>query len=142
MTKYIKLLPVLLILANLTYSKAYSQSLSNFQLQEINRQLAEGCEAKELLATKVLQLKRTDTTIGILETKVIDLTTKVGALEQNNTISEQQAQACAEENARVAQKQAKSDKIIARQEKRKKFWRNTALIETGAIVIVTIILFL
>lgn len=143
MKTYTKLSLILaVILLNSICLKSYSQNRKDSLLQEINKQLAEGCEAKELLASKTIQLKRADSTSTILTEKVTNLTEAVAVEKANTGIAEKQRDTVIKDNNDLNTKLNVANANTETQRKWKKFWRNTALIETGVAIIVTLLVFL
>jgi len=130
------------ILLNSICLKSYSQNRKDSLLQEINQQLAEGCEAKELLASKTIQLKRADSTSTILQEKVKNLDEAVTLEKANTGTAQKQRDAVIKDNNDLNSKLVVATEKVEEQRKWKKFWRNTALIETGVAIIVTLLVFL
>lgn len=143
MKNYTKLSLILaVILLNSICLKSYSQNRKDSLLQEINQQLAEGCEAKELLASKTIQLKRADSTSTILQEKVKNLDEAVTLEKANTGTAQKQRDAVIKDNNDLNSKLVVATEKVEEQRKWKKFWRNTALIETGVAIIVTLLVFL
>lgn len=123
------------ILCSLFCSISYSQPPKLPPLQEINRALAEGNEAKELLKKRSVSLHKCDSVLDGFKKSGEMLQKENSLLSQNNAVLEAQ-------KVELSKKYDASVKEEDKQRSRKVFWRGTAICTSLITVLLLILVFL
>jgi hypothetical protein len=139
MKKSIMLLTMMLTISLMSYSNDTTKIQSRGKAIAIA--LAEGLECKEILVEKNVQLVKKDSAISKLDSSLTDKTKQLSLEKENNTIVKGQNQILLRKNNDLETKVTDAQNQTNKEQKRKKNWRNLAIIETAILGIIAYITF-
>lgn len=116
---------------------SYSQSINDSLLKEINIYLAEGLECKLLLADKIALVKVLDSIIAKEELIVVAMKKQLELTKENSKIFEDLYNRTKEQLNAAEIKKKQLEEQLAKEQKRKKFWRATAIGSTAILAALT-----
>lgn len=129
-----KTLKTLTILFNIVFLPVLSIAQEKLNLKEINKYLAEGLEAKELLKDKINKLSECDSIVYYSGLESNNLKTQNILLNENIELTNTQKEICLKDLNKANNNIDVLNCLITKEKKKKKTWRNIATVELIFII--------
>lgn len=139
---FIRISVGLLTLLSFASLKSSCQSTNSIQWRDINQALAEGLEAKELLASKTIELAACDSAATAISDALRAKEEAEKEWSDKEDIYKIDYKVCTEALTEKTKDAEEATKNAEKQTGKKKFWRNLAIGEGGVLIVIAILVFL